>query len=54
MGIIVKVKPNSKHQKIETSVDGTLIVSVKSPPIDGKANQELIKLLAKKFKGEKI
>ncbi|MBO1057332.1 MAG: DUF167 domain-containing protein [Dolichospermum sp. JUN01] len=45
----VKVKPNSKQQKIEELADGSLIVYLKSPPVDGKANEELIKLLAKKF-----
>lgn len=50
MGIIVKVKSNAKQQKIETLADGSLVVSVKYPPVDGKANQELIRLLAKRFK----
>ncbi|MDZ8085216.1 MAG: DUF167 domain-containing protein [Nostoc sp. DedQUE12b] len=45
----VKVKPNSKHQKIEEKPDGSLTVYLKSPPVDGKANEELIKLLADKF-----
>jgi uncharacterized protein len=45
----VKVKPNSKQQKIEELADGSLIVHLKSPPVDGKANEELIKLLAKNF-----
>lgn len=45
----VKVKPNSKRQKIEELADGSLIIHLKSPPVDGKANEELIKLLAKKF-----
>ncbi|MDJ0677703.1 MAG: DUF167 domain-containing protein [Calothrix sp. MO_167.B42] len=45
----VKVKPNSKQQKITESADGTLTICLKSPPVDGKANEELIKLLAKKF-----
>jgi len=45
----VKVKPNSKQQKIEEQADGTLTVYLKSPPVDGKANEELIKLLADKF-----
>ncbi|QIR39559.1 DUF167 domain-containing protein [Tolypothrix sp. PCC 7910] len=46
----VKVKPNSKQQKIEEQADGSLNVHLKSPPVDGKANEELIKLLAEKFK----
>lgn len=45
----VKVKPNSKQQKIEEQADGTLTVYLKSSPVDGKANEELIKLLADKF-----
>ncbi|MEQ9553635.1 MAG: DUF167 domain-containing protein [Coleofasciculus sp. G3-WIS-01] len=45
----VKVKPNSKTQSIEEMADGTLKVNLKSPPVDGKANKELIGLLAEKF-----
>lgn len=45
----VKVKPNSQQQKITEHEDGSLTVNLKSPPVDGKANDELIKLLAKKF-----
>lgn len=45
----VKVKPNSKQQKIVEMEDGSLIVNLKSPPVDGKANTELIKLLSQKF-----
>ncbi|MDF0556741.1 DUF167 domain-containing protein [Kamptonema sp. UHCC 0994] len=45
----IKVKPNSKQQNIHQEPDGSFKVSLKSPPIDGKANEELIKLLAKKF-----
>ncbi|MEA5576329.1 DUF167 domain-containing protein [Anabaena sp. UHCC 0451] len=45
----VKVKPNSKQQKIIEEADGSLTVHLKSPPVDGKANEELIKILAKKF-----
>lgn len=50
MKIQIKVKPNSKQQKIEEENDGTLIVRLKSLPVDGKANQELIEMLAKKFR----
>jgi uncharacterized protein len=46
----VKVKPNAKQQSILVAEDGSLIVSLKSPPVEGKANAELIKFLAIKFK----
>lgn len=46
----VKVKPNAKQSKVVYAEDGSLIVYLKSPPVDGKANQELIALLAKEFK----
>ncbi|AFZ37876.1 UPF0235 protein yggU [Stanieria cyanosphaera PCC 7437] len=49
MKISIKVKPNSQQQKIEELADGSLIIRLKSPPRDGKANQELIEMLAKKF-----
>ncbi|HEY9873033.1 MAG TPA: DUF167 domain-containing protein [Candidatus Obscuribacterales bacterium] len=45
----LKVKPNSKQQNIHEAADGSLTVHLKSPPVDGKANEELISLLAKKF-----
>jgi uncharacterized protein len=45
----VKVKPNSRQQKIEEDSEGNLTVHLKSPPVDGKANEELIRLLADKF-----
>ncbi len=45
----VKVKPNSQRQNVEELADGSLIVHLKSPPVEGKANEELIKLLAAKF-----
>ncbi len=49
MKIQVKVKPNSKQQMIEQESDGSFTVKLKSPPVEGKANRELIEILAKKF-----
>ncbi len=49
MQINVKVKPNSKEQKIIEEVDGSFTIRLKSPPVDGKANEELIKVLSKKY-----
>lgn len=45
----VKVKPNAKQQSIRQEADGSLTIQLKSPPVDGKANQELIQLLAKEL-----
>jgi uncharacterized protein len=45
----VKVKPNSKSPKIVEEEDGSLTVHLKSPPVNGKANEELIKALADKY-----
>ena len=49
MKLSVKVKPNAKQQKIEEDGAGNLVVWLKSPPTEGKANRELIELLSKKF-----
>lgn len=47
--IQVKVKLNAKQQKIEKIADNHFKIALKSLPIKGKANQELITLLAKHF-----
>ncbi|MGH8090739.1 MAG: DUF167 domain-containing protein [Rudaea sp.] len=44
----VKVKPNARVSSLE-QVDGVWFAQIKSPPVDGKANAELIALVAKKF-----
>ena len=49
MKIQVKVKPNSKKPGITEEEDGSLLVRLKSLPVDGKANKELIQTLAKHF-----
>ncbi|MBD2577568.1 DUF167 domain-containing protein [Oscillatoria sp. FACHB-1406] len=49
MKLQVKVKPNTKQQRIIEEENGSLTVYLKSPPIDGKANAELIQILAKKY-----
>lgn len=45
----IRVKPNSKHASVTEEPDGSLTVRLQSPPIDGKANQELIAILAKRL-----
>jgi uncharacterized protein (TIGR00251 family) len=46
---IVKVKPNAKQEKVIEAEDGSLIVYLTVPPVDGKANAALIKLLSKEY-----
>ncbi len=45
----IKSKPNSKKQQLITELDGSLTAYLKSSPINGKANEELIQLLANSF-----
>ena len=45
----IKVKPNSRASLLEQKEDGTWLAQLKSPPVDGKANEELIALVAKHF-----
>ena len=47
--IQVRVKPNSRTSLLEQEQDGTWIAQIKSPPVDGRANEELIGLVAKQF-----
>lgn len=49
MKIIVKAKPGSREDKIEKVDEANYIVYVMAPPIDGKANAAIIKLLADHF-----
>ncbi|MDP1695657.1 MAG: DUF167 domain-containing protein [archaeon] len=45
----VKVKPNSKEEKIEKIAEGEYIIQIKEPAEDNRANTRLINLLAKEF-----
>jgi len=47
--IQVKVKPNARASQLELLADGTWLAMLKSPPVDGKANDELIALVARQF-----
>jgi uncharacterized protein (TIGR00251 family) len=53
MIIQINVKPNSKEQGIEENESG-LIVKVKSPATDNKANAEMLKLLKKHFNAKEV
>jgi uncharacterized protein len=45
----VRVVPRASKSEIVGEHDGALKVRIASPPVDGAANTELIRLLAKKF-----
>ncbi len=45
----VKVKPNARSSSLLQAPDGTWQAKLKAPPVDGKANEELIALVAKQF-----
>ncbi len=49
MEIRVKIIPDSRKEHIETAPDGRLIVSVRAPRKEGKANERLRELLATHF-----
>lgn len=47
--IQIKVKPNAKIRALQENAEGPWLARLKSPPVDGKANQELISLVAGHF-----
>jgi uncharacterized protein len=49
----VKVKPRAKVSELSQATDGTWIAKLKAPPVDGKANEELVGLVAEKFQCRK-
>lgn len=49
MKITVCVKLKSKSEKVELLENGDYLVRTSAQPVDGKANQRIIELLAKFF-----
>jgi len=49
MKILVLAKPKKKNAYIEQVSETEYLVSVKEPPVDGKANQAIIKSLSNYF-----
>ncbi|NER84148.1 MAG: DUF167 domain-containing protein [Leptolyngbya sp. SIO1D8] len=45
----IRVKPNAKQSRIQKTESGEWVVSLSAPPVGGKANQALIKLLAQEL-----
>lgn len=50
MKIFVKAKPNSREESVERINEDHFVVAVKEPPVQGRANQAIIKALAGYFK----
>ena len=48
--IQVRVKPNARASTLERGEDGTWLAHVKAAPVDGRANEELIALVARRFR----
>lgn len=47
MILVVHVKPNASISRVTSWIDrGTVSIALAAPPIDGKANTELIKYLS--------
>lgn len=47
--IQVKVRPNARVRSLEQQPDGSWLAQLKSPPVDGRANDELVALVAERF-----
>lgn len=47
--IQVRVKPSARVSTLEQEPAGTWLARLKSRPVDGKANAELIELVARQF-----
>ena len=45
----VKVRPNARESSLVQAPDGSWTASLKAPPVDGKANAELVALVAQRF-----
>ena len=46
----VKVKPNAREDRFVPGDDGVWLASIKAQPVDGKANDALIALVAAHFR----
>jgi uncharacterized protein len=52
--IQVKVTPRARESSLTQLEDGTWVAKLKSPPVGGKANAELIVLVAEQFGCRKV
>jgi len=45
----IKVKPSARTSALDQQSDGSWRAQLRSPPVDGKANEELVALVARHF-----
>lgn len=45
----LKVRPNARQARLTEQADGTWLAEVNAPPVDGKANEAVIALVAAHF-----
>lgn len=50
MRIFVKVRTKARAEGVEEVDEGHFVVSVKGPPVEGKANEAIIDLLGRYFR----
>ena len=49
MTLTVQISPNAPRSQVVGWLGDKLKIKIKAPPVDGKANVELVRFLAKKF-----
>lgn len=49
VSVRVRVKPRASKSRVLGEKEGELEVAVAAPPVDGKANEELVRVLAEHF-----
>jgi len=49
MKILVKVKPNSREERVEKTGENEFTLRIKAPAKEGKANKAVVKLLSEHF-----
>ena len=49
MKIAVRVKANARRNEVQRLAERSYLVTVSAPPVDGKANEKVIELLAEHF-----
>ena len=49
MKITIRVKPNARKNEVQKIAENQFVVSVTAPPVEGRANEKVIEVLARYF-----